>query len=441
LKASLFTKISEKKSPIGIIGLGYVGLPLAALLAQNFRVIGFDINEQRVKELSKGFDRTDEVSDRKALVHDSISYTVNPEELKHCSVIIVTVPTPVDEFKKPNLRPLLSASETVGRYMSPGTLVVYESTVYPGCTENECRNVIEKHSKLEWGKDFDLGYSPERVNPGDKQHTIDKITKIISASSSEALDLLSQIYGSVIQGGIHKAPNIKTAEAAKVIENIQRDINIALINELALIFDRCDIDTQEVLEAAGTKWNFLRFTPGLVGGHCIGVDPYYLTYMAEGLGLNSQLVLSGRRINDSMGPFVAEKAIKLVLNGNTLLNHPLKFIVAGLTFKENVPDLRNSKVIDVIQSLEDFGATVYCVDPVCDPKEFEELYGRKVTAWEDLPVCDGVIIAVKHKTFSENLSLYEIERKLDAKHKVLLDLKGLYDRHLAKSLGINLWRL
>lgn len=441
MKNYSFKNFLEKKTSIGIIGLGYVGLPLACLLAKKFHVVGFDINEQRVKELSKGFDRTEEVTKRDALLNPSLQYTSEAEELKNCSLIIVTVPTPVDEFKKPDLRPLYSASKRVAENMSKNTLIVYESTVYPGCTENECREIIEKHSSFKFKEDFDLGYSPERVNPGDKNHSIEKITKIISASSQDALLLLEQVYGTVIEAGLYRAPDIKTAEAAKVIENIQRDINIALINELALIFDRCGIDTEEVLNAASTKWNFLRFTPGLVGGHCIGVDPYYLTYMAEGLGLNSQLVLSGRRINDSMGPFVAEKAIKLVLNKNKSIKHPLKFAVLGLTFKENVPDLRNSKVIDVIKGLEDFGAEVYCSDPVCDPIEFEEIYKRKLTAWEDIPVCDAIILAVKHKKIIETLSLYDLERKLNPEHKILLDLKSVYDRHLGQSLGIQIWRL
>ena len=436
-----FLSISEKKSPIGIVGLGYVGLPLASLFASKFRVIGFDINPQRVSELSKGYDRTDEVTNRSSLVNDSLSYTCDPSQLKQCPVIIVTVPTPVDEFKKPDLSPLLSASKIVGENLSPGTLIIFESTVYPGCTETECRSVIESHSQLRLHQDFELGYSPERVNPGDKHHTIDKITKVISASSPEALQLMEDLYGSILQAGIHKVPNIKTAEAAKVIENIQRDINIALINELALIFDRCGIDTQDVLEAAGTKWNFLKFTPGLVGGHCIGVDPYYLTYMAEGLGMNSQLVLSGRRVNDAMGPFVAEKALKLMLSKKSRGTSPLQVAVVGMTFKENVPDLRNSKSLDVVRHLEDFGVNVHCVDPICDPAEFQEIYSRPLRAWADLPSCDAIIVAVKHKVFQDKVDLYEIERKLNPQSKVLLDLKGIYDRRLATSLGIDLWRL
>lgn len=919
-----FGQYLDKKEAIAIIGLGYVGLPLACLLAKKFKVIGFDISEQRIKELRKGFDRTNEVSDKKSLLKEHLHYTSDAKDLEKSSFIIVTVPTPVDKFKKPDLGPLYAASQTVGEHLQKNSLVVFESTVFPGCTENECREVIEKHSGLKYGEDFQLGYSPERVNPGDKVNTIDTITKIISTSSKDTLDFLEQIYGAVFTGGLYKAPNIKTAEAAKVIENIQRDINVALVNELALIFDRCGIETSEVLKAAGTKWNFLNFHPGLVGGHCynshhtitltnsghnkirsfedyweellekkkgrlfkvreteiikpneeiktlsfdkkkgestfskvlcfsknynkqgfrittsgnhvlevtdkhpvaidedgewfvkladtlevgeripllkslplreglrdkvdlikeipsswhnryrvklktgkwkdyketlnikkntghrdsnfyewdylplsifleleknrsvpversellllsgrgggsfqaipavlnldesfarllgyylsegcithdsssrvrftfhreetetikdccsllekiglkqfsiyqdktfqattikassellafvlekvlscgvrsedanipeeflyasdairwnvltgllrgdggvssrtekrpytknskeyshrnvcalinyfsispklshgielllmsfhinfskeagrpgliiiqgtenleklrscfldgkrkkldkyfqdktrrpkskvyrdfqgystaairkiepikletvysmevegthavvtdsgvishncIGVDPYYLTYMAEGLGLNSQLVLSGRRINDSMGPFVAEKALKLVMNGASTLNRPLKFIVAGLSFKENVPDLRNSKVIDVIEKLEDFGAEVYCTDPICDPFEFEEIYKRSLTPWEELPVCDAMILAVKHKKF-EDLTLYDIERKLNPENKVLLDIKGLFDKQLAKSLGIKVWSL
>ncbi len=411
------------------------------MFAEKFRVIGFDTNAKRVKELARGFDRTGEITVKDALLAKTIRYTTDAECLGECAVIIVTVPTPVDEFKKPDLKPLFLASETIGRYMSSGTLVVYESTVYPGCTENDCRKVIEAHSSLKFGRDFELGYSPERINPGDRLHTIAKVTKIVSASSPGALALLDQLYGSVIEGGIYKAPNIATAEAAKVIENIQRDINIALVNELALIFDRCGIDTHEVLAAAGTKWNFQPFTPGLVGGHCIGVDPYYLTYMAEGLGLNSPLVLAGRRINDSMAQYIAEKAMKLILTGRQSFTHPLKIAVAGMTFKEDVPDLRNSKVMDVVRGLEEFGVQVFCVDPVCDPGEFEEVYQRTLVQWDDLPECDAIIVAVKHKKFRESLSLYDIERKLDPQHKIVLDLKAIYDRQLASSLGIQLWRL
>ncbi len=436
----LFSQFSNKKIPIGIIGLGYVGLPLACLLASKFRVIGFDINERRIKELTDGVDRTGEVTDKNLLLKENLIFTTQAEQLSQCRLMIVTVPTPVDQFKRPDLSPLLLASATVGKHLKPGTLVVYESTVFPGCTENNCREIIEKHSGLIFRKDFQLGYSPERVNPGDRKHTIDKITKIVSASSDESLDLLAQIYGTVIKD-IYKAPNIATAEAAKVIENVQRDINIALINELALIFDRCGLDTQEVLAAAGTKWNFLQFSPGLVGGHCIGVDPYYLTYMAEGLGLNSQIVLAGRRINDSMGPFVAEKTIKLILSGRPHTQHPLRIAVVGMTFKENVPDLRNSKVIDVVNTLEEYGAQVYCVDPVCDPDEFKETYKKTITLWDDLPTCDAIILAVKHQVFINDLSLLDIEHKLEPDHKVLLDLKGIYDRKLASSRNIKLWRI
>lgn len=434
-----FTQFQNKEASIGIIGLGYVGLPLATLFATKFKVFGFDIDAQRVKELQNGVDRTHEVLDSKKINNENITYSTDPSYLKKCPLIIVTVPTPVDSFNKPDLHPLLSASETVGKHITKGSLVVYESTVYPGCTEKDCGKVIEKFSGLKFKEDFDLGYSPERVNPGDREHTIDKIIKVVSASSASALNFLEEIYGSVITAGIHKAPSIGTAEAAKVIENTQRDLNIALINELALIFDRCGLDTQDVLAAARTKWNFLPFYPGLVGGHCIGVDPFYLTYMAEGLGFHPQTILAGRRINDAMGDFVAQKTMKLVLNHQEV---PSEFNIAvmGITFKENVPDLRNTKVMDIVDSLENYGAKVHCIDPICDPNEFEKHYKRNLVTWKDLPSCDAVILATKHSYFVEKMPLEEITKKLKGP-KVLVDVKGIYDRTKAAALGMTLWRL
>jgi len=434
--------LEKQQTAIGIIGLGYVGLPLACLLATKYRVIGFDINLERVEELRRGVDRTREIEDPKKLSQKTLAFSTNAKDLQGCSLFIVTVPTPVDEYKRPDLDPLLSASATVGQQMEAGSVVVFESTVYPGCTETDCCEVIEVHSGLSYKKgEFHLGYSPERVNPGDRTHTIEKIRKVVSGSSPEALEFIAGIYGSIIEAGIYKAPTIATAEAAKVIENTQRDINIALINELAVLFERCGLDTQEVLAAARTKWNFLDFTPGLVGGHCIGVDPYYLTHLAAKYGLHPQVIQSGRKINDSMGAFVAEKTLKMLLKAH---DHPISSLrvgVLGVTFKENVPDLRNSKVFDVVETLESYGIEVVCVDPVCHASDLMSHYGRKLVSIESLPPCDALILAVKHDVFIKTLPLPILKTKLKPHSKVLVDLKGVYDRNEAQGLGFEIWRL
>ncbi len=441
LTTTLVQDLEQQKTSIAIIGLGYVGLPLACLLAKKYKVVGFDINEVRVKELRAGIDRTREIEEKSYMLQPSLSYSTDPAVLRGCTFIIVTVPTPVDAYKRPDLTPLIKASETVGTYLQPGTIVVFESTVYPGCTEDDCRKVIEQHSGLVYKKDFDLGYSPERINPGDKTHTVEKIMKVVSASSPESLEAVAKIYGSVISAGIHRAPSIATAEAAKVIENTQRDINIALINELAVLFEKCGLDTHEVLAAARTKWNFLDFTPGLVGGHCIGVDPYYLTHLAAKLDIHPQVILAGRKINDSMAEFVADKTIKMLLQQATSSSVPLTVGILGVTFKENVPDLRNSKVFDVISALEAYGVEVHCVDPVCDPDECMEHYKRKVLTWEALPPCDGIIVAVKHGSFAKDLPLPVLAKKFKKGRNVLIDLKGMYDLTAARELGIQAWRL
>ena len=356
---------------IAVIGLGYVGLPLAVEFGKSREVIGFDINESRIAELENGYDRTDEVESDELGTASHLRYTSSIDSIKEASIYIVTVPTPIDQFKKPDLTPLISASKTVGSALSEGDIVIYESTVYPGCTEEDCVPVLEKVSGLKYNVDFFCGYSPERINPGDKVHRLPTIKKVTSGSTEEVAEKVDELYRSIITAGTYKASSIKVAEAAKVIENSQRDLNIAFVNELALIFDRMDIDTTEVLEAAGTKWNFLPFRPGLVGGHCIGVDPYYLTYKAESLGHHPQVILSGRRINDNMGMYIANRVIKLM----TQNDNPVKgadVLVLGITFKENCPDIRNSRVIDVIHELQSFGTNVDVYDPQADTRKLEK---------------------------------------------------------------------
>lgn len=435
----LFGKLEKQEAKIGVVGLGYVGLPLACLLAEKFSVVGFDINETRVAELRDGIDRTKEIEDHGRLTNPNIKFTCEQEALKECPLIIVAVPTPITTFKVPDLNPLISASRTVGKTISAGSVVVFESTVYPGLTESVCGKCIEETSGLKSGKDFYLGYSPERVNPGDKLHTIDKIVKVVSGQTPEVLKLLSSVYGAVISAGIHEAPSIATAEAAKVIENTQRDLNIALVNELSMLFERIGLDTLDVLTAASTKWNFLNFRPGLVGGHCIGVDPYYLTHLADGVGFHPQVIMAGRRINDGMGKFVAEKTIRLCLNNEKHSSRQLVVGILGVTFKENVPDLRNSKVLDVVEVLESFGVKVYLIDPVANGHEFKEEYGRDLVEWDLMPTCDALILAVQHDYFKTNYSLEKLSQKLNGK-KVIVDIKGMLSRDEATENGVQLWR-
>jgi UDP-N-acetyl-D-galactosamine dehydrogenase len=403
---------------IGVIGLGYVGLPLAVEFGKTMEVIGFDINTKRIEELKRGHDRTDEVSDKELKEAAGLMYTANLDDLRKANYFIVTVPTPVDEYKKPDLSPLISASRTVGSVIKKGDVVIYESTVYPGCTEEACIPVVEKHSGLKFNVDFFAGYSPERINPGDKQHRVSTIKKVTSGSTPEIAEKVDQLYRRVIKAGTHKASSIKVAEAAKVIENSQRDINIAFVNELALIFERMGIDTHEVLEAAGTKWNFLPFKPGLVGGHCIGVDPYYLTYKAEGLGYRPEVILSGRRINDNMGVHVANAVIKQMARHDLPINKS-QILVLGLTFKENCPDIRNSKVVDVIRELESFGAEVDVFDPYADAEEVKHEYGFDLT-----PALNknyhAIVLAVGHDQF-KTMSW----EKIRGPRTVVYDVKGI----------------
>jgi len=436
MKFPVFEDFLSKREKIAVVGLGYVGLPLAVLLAEKFSVVGFDINSERIKELKEGFDRSGEVeSEKLKSVH--IEYTSSPEKLSECKLIVVTVPTPIDEHKIPDLAPLKKASQTIGKFIRPGTIVVYESTVYPGVTEEFCVPIIEKESGLKYMKDFKVGYSPERVNPGDKNHTIDKIVKVVSGCDEDTLELLSSIYGSVIQAGIHKAPDIKTAEAAKVIENTQRDLNIALMNELALIFHKMGIDTKDVLEAAGTKWNFLKFEPGLVGGHCIGVDPYYLTFKAQELGYHPEVILAGRRINDYMGKFVAESTVKLMIKeGKQILNS--RVLILGITFNENIKDVRNTKVIDIYNELRSYGVKAFVYDPLAIPQEVKEEYEIELlNSLEEKAPYDAFIVAVKHEEF-KSLSP-EFFKKLSVSKPIIVDVKGIYDREKFKDFVI--WRL
>lgn len=422
---------------ISVIGLGYVGLPVAVAFGKVAPAIGFDINEARLAELRAGHDRTNEVEDGD-LVAAQIVYTSSTEELAQADFHIVAVPTPVDDAHQPDLTPVVKASETVGKALKRGDIVVYESTVYPGVTEDICVPILERVSGLKCGVDFTVGYSPERINPGDKEHTFTKIKKVVSGQDQVTLDIVADVYASVVTAGVHKAATIKVAEAAKVIENTQRDLNIALMNELALIFDRMGIDTLDVLEAAGTKWNFLKFKPGLVGGHCIGVDPYYLTHKAEKLGYIPQVILSGRRINDGMGAYIAQQTIKQMIHaGHAIAGSTVT--VLGLTFKENCPDLRNSRVIDIIRELQDFGVNVQVCDPEADSHEAVEEYGVPLTPVAELQKASAIVVAVAHHEFAtwpvaQYLALLE-------SNPVVIDVKGICDRQAMADAGVRFWRL
>lgn len=428
------------KEKICVIGLGYVGLPLSVLLNRAYQVCGFDINENRISELKKGYDRTREISDEE-LKNSTIELTSDFKTISECKVIIITVPTPVDEHNMPDLKPVKTATQTVGKYMGKGSIVVYESTVYPGLTEEECVPILEMESGLKWKKDFNVGYSPERVNPGDKEHTLDKIKKVVSGDSSAVTELLAQLYGSVVTAGVYKAPDIKTAEAAKVIENTQRDLNIALMNELSLIFNKMGIDTKEVLQAAGTKWNFLRFEPGLVGGHCIGVDPYYLTFKAQSTGYQPEVILAGRGINDHIGKYVAENTVKCLIKAGKAVKGS-KVLILGLTFKENISDIRNTKVVDIYKELKEYEVDVKIADP-CANKE-EVLHEYSIELIDDIErhnPYDAIIIAVKHKKFMDEFDFKRYKKISDSKCPVLIDIKGLYNKEEAIKEGFLYWRL
>jgi UDP-N-acetyl-D-glucosamine/UDP-N-acetyl-D-galactosamine dehydrogenase len=408
---------------IAIIGLGYVGLPLAVEFEKKYSVLGFDINQTRIDELNNGYDRTQEMTSEELKSLKYLSFSTDKEQLKTCNIFIVTVPTPIDKYKKPDLTPLLSASRTVGKFLKKDAIVIYESTVYPGCTEEDCVPVLEKESGLVFNQDFFCGYSPERINPGDKINTLTKIKKVTSGSTPEVADFVDDLYGSIIEAGTYKATSLKVAEASKAIENAQRDVNISFVNELALIFDKMGIDTSEVLEAAGTKWNFLPFKPGLVGGHCIGVDPYYLLHKSESLGYYPQVILSGRRVNDNMGIFVANKLIKLLIKKGHKIEGS-KVLILGITFKENCPDIRNSRVIDVYHELKEFGVQVDVYDPWASKHEVKEEYN--ITLLDSLTGnYDGILLAVSH----EEYKLLNLENFKNT-HAVIFDIKGIYDKNI-----------
>jgi UDP-N-acetyl-D-galactosamine dehydrogenase len=433
-----FDSLITRESKIAVVGLGYVGLPLAVHLAAHFDVVGFDLKTDRIKELQSGFDRTLEVTHHQ--LHEAkIYYTGNPGDLSECRLIIVAVPTPIDEYRIPDLGPLRGASKTVGRHLQKGSCVVYESTVYPGATEEVCIPILEAESDLKFGQDFAAGYSPERINPGDKVHTLDKIMKIVAGSDPETCELLAQVYGKIVKEGIHKASSMKVAEAAKVIENTQRDLNIALMNELSKIFDIIGIDTLEVLEAAGTKWNFLPFKPGLVGGHCIGVDPYYLTFKAEALGYHPEMILAGRRINDGMGKHIAERAVKILIGAGKQVRGA-KVAVLGITFKEDVPDLRNTKVVDIINELKDYGVDVLVCDPLADPDEAREYYDIDLRPFDEIKDVDAVILAVMHQNY-RNGDLEGIAGLCADSNALIIDVKGCFNPQEAQNLGLAYWRL
>lgn len=434
-------EILNKKEKISVVGMGYVGLPLAVAFAEKgIKVIGFDINESKIQEYLNGHDATEEVGDERLQKVTNIKFTSNPEDLKEAKIHIVAVPTPVLPNKMPDLRPIKGSSEIVGKNMAEGSIVVYESTVYPGATEETCIPILEKESGMKCGTDFKIGYSPERINPGDKVHRVENIVKVTSGMDAECAEIIAQLYEQIIVAGVHRATSIKVAEAAKVIENSQRDINIAFVNELALIFDKMGIDTQEVLEAAGTKWNFLPFSPGLVGGHCIGVDPYYLAYKAKELGHHAEVILAGRKTNDGMGKYIAERTVKkLIEDGKRIKGSNV--LIMGLTFKENCPDLRNSKVEDIILELKEYGVNVHVTDPIAYKEQAMKEYGVELENLEDMKDMDGIIVAVSHKEYKE-MKLEDLKKHfyINGNRPVLMDIKGIFDRVEAEK-EYAYWRL
>lgn len=435
---SLYEAIVNRDGKISVIGLGYVGLPLAISFARVADVVGFDISREKVEKYHAGIDVTKEVGDQ-AIKETTAFFTWEEKYLKECKFHIVAVPTPINSDKTPDLRPVIGASKTVGGNLTKGSIVVYESTVYPGVTEEVCVPLLEQESGLKCGVDFKVGYSPERINPGDKVHRLETIVKIVSGMDEESLEEIARVYEMIIKAGVYRAESIKVAEAAKVIENSQRDINIAFMNELSIMFDKLGIDTKAVLKAAGTKWNFLNFFPGLVGGHCIGVDPYYLTYRAEQIGYHSQIILAGRKINDDMGKYVAENTVKKMIKADKQIKGS-KVGIFGVTFKENCPDTRNTKVVDIIRELEEYGIEIQIVDPVADKEELWHEYGLKLSEMEDIKNMDALIIAVSHDEFKP-LTLEHLKDLYNNNKHVLIDVKGLFDRKEAEEMNYIYWRL
>lgn len=436
---SIYNLLNKMKEKIAVIGLGYVGLPVAIEFAKHYDVIGYDVNKKKLDTYLNGIDVTDEVGDV-IIQNTSLKFTNDEQKLQDCLFHIVAVPTPINTDKTPNLSPIIRASETIGRNLQKGSIVVYESTVYPGTTEEICVPILEKESGLTYGKDFKVGYSPERINPGDKVNTLTKITKIVSGSDIEALEEIAQIYGQVIESGIHKAESIKVAEAAKVIENSQRDINIAFMNELSMVFNKMDINTKAVLEAAGTKWNFLHFTPGLVGGHCIGVDPYYFTYKAEQLGYHSQIILAGRKVNDNMGKHVASNTIKSLIQTKIDVNQA-RIGILGLTFKENVPDVRNTKVINIVRELEEYHLKLLVHDPVAEKEDVKREFDIDLVDESELKNLDCIIFAVAHDEYLDQLQIDSLNKLYRNDKKVLIDIKGFYKKTDVEKRNIHYWSL
>jgi UDP-N-acetyl-D-galactosamine dehydrogenase len=438
---NLFEKIKNREEKISLVGLGYVGMPIAVAFAKKANVIGFDISKEKVELYKKGIDPTKEVGDD-VIKDTTVEFTADETKLKEAKFHIVAVPTPVNADHTPDLKPVESASRTVGRNLTKGSIVVFESTVYPGVTEEICIPILEKESGMKCGEDFKVGYSPERINPGDKVHRLETIVKVVSGMDEESLDVIAKVYELVVDAGVHRAESIKVAEAAKVIENSQRDINIAFMNELSIIFNKMGIDTKAVLKAAGTKWNFLNFSPGLVGGHCIGVDPYYLTYKAEQLGYHSQIILSGRRINDDMGKYVVENLIKNLIKADVPVKDA-KVAILGFTFKENCPDTRNTRVIDIVNELKEYGLTPMIADPEADAEEAKHEYGIVFDSIEDIKGMDAIVVAVGHDQLLK-FTREDFEKMFkdgSNESKVLLDIKGILDRKEYEAAGYKYWRL
>ena len=434
----LYDKLLTGEEKLSLVGLGYVGMPIAVAFAKKIQVIGYDLNEKKIELYKSGIDPTNEVGNE-AIRNTTVEFTADETSLREAKFHIVAVPTPVYDDHTPDLTPVEGASRILGRNLTKGSIVVYESTVYPGVTEDICVPILEKESGLKCGVDFKVGYSPERINPGDKVHRLETITKIVSGMDAESLDEIAKVYELVVAAGVHRASCIKVAEAAKVIENSQRDINIAFMNELSIIFNKMGIDTKSVLEAAGTKWNFLKFYPGLVGGHCIGVDPYYLTYKAEMLGYHSQVILSGRRINDDMGKYVAENCVKNLIKSEKAVKNA-RVAILGFTFKENCPDTRNSKVFDIVKELREYGIEPIIADPTADAAEAKHLYGVEFTDIATIREMDAVILAVAHNEFAK-FTMEDIDKLYGEGQKILLDIKGLFNRAEYENAGYNYWRL